>query len=34
MTKARDWKFRADNNTYIVDSFRRNNFSITIGYNF
>lgn len=34
MTKARDWKFRADNNTYIVDSFRRNNFSITVGYNF
>lgn len=34
MTKARDWKVRADNNTYIVDSFRRNNFSITIGYNF
>lgn len=35
MTKARDWKTRNSNNIVEkIDSFRRNNFSITIGYNF
>lgn len=35
MTKARDWKVRDDKNTVLwEDSFRRNNFSIAIGYNF
>lgn len=31
ITKVRDWKL---DNTNITDSFRRNNFSITLGYNF
>lgn len=35
MTKVRDWKVRDTNGTVLYeDSFRRNNFRITIGYNF
>lgn len=35
MTKARDWKVRDEKNTILFeDSFRRNNFSLAIGYNF
>lgn len=35
MTKARDWKSRDVNNAITaIDSFRRNNFSLTLGYNF
>ena len=35
MTKARDWKSRDANNAITaIDSFRRNNFSLTLGYNF
>lgn len=35
ITKARDWKLRgANNRDEYTDSFRRNNFSITLGYNF
>lgn len=35
MTKARDWKvLNLSTMEYYTDSFRRNNFSLTIGYNF
>lgn len=35
MTKARDWSIRDNNGSILYeDSFRRNNFSIAIGYNF